>query len=93
MAYSWNNTFALSKVPVGTSGKCPCKGCTDRNARCHSGCKKYAAWSDEMNKAKNVASKVARADKDFKDVSFADAPLRIKKTYLKSGRSAVGRKV
>jgi hypothetical protein len=46
-----------------------------------------------MNKAKNVASKVAKADKDFNDVSFADAPLRTKKTYLKSGRSAVGRKV
>lgn len=70
MAYSWNNTFALSKVPVGTSGKCPCKGCTDRNARCHSGCKKYAAWSDEMNKAKDVASKVARADKDVKGFLF-----------------------
>lgn len=26
---------------------CPCKGCSDRNAGCHSACEKYADWSKE----------------------------------------------
>lgn len=25
---------------------CPCKGCNDRNAQCHSKCEKYRLWKN-----------------------------------------------
>lgn len=28
----------------------PCKDCTKRNASCHSSCKDYLGWKDEINK-------------------------------------------
>ena len=35
----------------------PCKGCTDRNAECHSMCGKYAeytAWRDDQRRKKSI---------------------------------------
>lgn len=34
--------------------KVPCKGCTDRNAFCHSSCERYEAFCKEMDKRKKA---------------------------------------
>lgn len=36
---------------------CPCKGCSDRNARCHSVCEKYAQWKTEYSTMKSEYNK------------------------------------
>lgn len=28
------------------SEMCPCKGCSNRNAKCHGKCEKYVAWKN-----------------------------------------------
>ena len=37
---------------------CPCKGCTDRAAECHSTCEKYAVWAAETAKQREKRSQM-----------------------------------
>ena len=40
-----SNNFNRSPINYGNIPECPCRHCSERNATCHSTCKKYLNWS------------------------------------------------
>ena len=59
---------------------CPCKGCQDRNAHCHSSCEGYKEYKDRCNAERDQLIKEKQLDRhmyDIQQAGFGKRPMEI----------------
>lgn len=57
---------------------CPCYGCTEHKAGCHSGCEKYAEWKTQHEAAKQARDEAKRKDRSMREY-YVDLAKNIRK--------------
>ena len=50
----------------------PCKDCPERQVGCHSKCRKYADWSEQMKKNRIEITNTYRADREVEDYTVKE---------------------